>query len=179
MAARIVWGRLADAGGGRRRAPTLRDVGLLACAAGLADWAVWPEGTAVQLAALVVLRFGALGFNGVLYLIAGEIVGRRARGPGGRARVDRALRRRRARPRSRSAPSPTRRAIAASGSGRGGRWRSACSRRSWLAGLPREPAPQLPGPPPMLPAWLRRFGSDRSSSSPSTRSHRWARRRAP
>ncbi len=75
MAARIAWGRFADAGGGRRRVATLRDVGLLGCAAGVLTWAVWPEGTAVRIAALVLLSFGALGFNGVLYLIAGEIAG--------------------------------------------------------------------------------------------------------
>jgi MFS family permease len=75
MAARIAWGRLADAGGGRRRVATLRDVGILACAAGLLAWLVWPEGTAARIAALVLLSFGALGFNGVLYLIAGEIAG--------------------------------------------------------------------------------------------------------
>lgn len=75
MAARIAWGQLADAGGGRRRVATLRDVGILGCAAGVLAWAVWPEGTAVRIAALVLLSFGALGFNGVLYLIAGEIAG--------------------------------------------------------------------------------------------------------
>jgi MFS family permease len=75
MVARIAWGRLADAGGGRRRVATLRDVGVLACASALLTWAVWPGGTAVQIAALVLLSFGALGFNGVLYLIAGEIAG--------------------------------------------------------------------------------------------------------
>jgi MFS family permease len=75
MAARVVWGRVADAGGGIRRVATLRDVGLLGCAAGVLTWAVWPEGTAVRIAALVLLSFGALGFNGVLYLLAGEIAG--------------------------------------------------------------------------------------------------------
>jgi MFS family permease len=75
MAARIVWGRFADAGGGRRRIATLRDVGIFGCAAALLTWSVWSEGTAVRIAALVLLSFGALGFNGVLYLIAGEIAG--------------------------------------------------------------------------------------------------------
>ena len=75
MVARVAWGRLADAGGGRRRIATLRDVGFLACAAGLLTWAVWPYGTAVQIGALIVLSLGALGFNGVVYLIAGEISG--------------------------------------------------------------------------------------------------------
>jgi MFS family permease len=75
MVARVGWGRLADAGGGRRRVATLRDVGILACAAAVLTWVVWPHGTAIRIAALVVLSFGALGFNGVLYLIAGEIAG--------------------------------------------------------------------------------------------------------
>jgi predicted MFS family arabinose efflux permease len=75
MVARVAWGRLADAGGGRRRVATLRDVGILACGAAVLTWVVWPHGTAVRIAALVVLSLGALGFNGVLYLIAGEIAG--------------------------------------------------------------------------------------------------------
>jgi MFS family permease len=75
MVARVGWGRLADAGGGRRRAATLRDVGILACVAALATWVVWPHGTSARIVALVVLSLGALGFNGVLYLIAGEIAG--------------------------------------------------------------------------------------------------------
>jgi predicted MFS family arabinose efflux permease len=75
MAARIGWGRMADAGGGRRRVATLRDVGVLATAAAVLTWAVWPQGTAIRIAALVVLSLGALGFNGVLYLMAGEIAG--------------------------------------------------------------------------------------------------------
>ena len=75
MAARIGWGRVADSGGGRRRAATLRDVGILACAAGLSTWLVWPAGTAVRIVALVVLSLGALGFNGILYLMAGELAG--------------------------------------------------------------------------------------------------------
>jgi MFS family permease len=75
MIARVAWGHLADAGGGRRRAATLRDVGILACASAVLTWAVWPEGTAVRIVALVFLSLGALGFNGVLYLIAGEIAG--------------------------------------------------------------------------------------------------------
>jgi MFS family permease len=75
MVARVGWGRLADAGGGRRRAATLRDVGILASVAALATWVVWPHGTSARIVALVVLSLGALGFNGVLYLIAGEIAG--------------------------------------------------------------------------------------------------------
>src|SRR4029079_16312807 len=43
--------------------------------AALLTWLVWPQGTAARVVALVVLSLGALGFNGVLYLIAGEIAG--------------------------------------------------------------------------------------------------------
>lgn len=75
MSARIGWGRLADFGGGRRRVATLRDIGLVACGAGVATWLLWPEGTVVRIVALIVLSLGALGFNGVLYVIAGEIAG--------------------------------------------------------------------------------------------------------
>jgi MFS family permease len=75
MVARVGWGRLADVGGGRRRVATLRDVGFLACGAALLTWAVWPYGTAVQIGALILLSLGALGFNGVVYVIAGEISG--------------------------------------------------------------------------------------------------------
>ena len=75
MAARIGWGRLADFGGGRRRVATLRDVGIFASGAALLTWLVWPQGTAARVVALVVLSLGALGFNGVLYVIAGEIAG--------------------------------------------------------------------------------------------------------
>ena len=75
MTARIGWGRLADFGGGRRRVSTLRDIGMLACGAAVLTWVLWPEGTAIRIAALVILSLGALGFNGVLYVIAGEIAG--------------------------------------------------------------------------------------------------------
>jgi MFS family permease len=75
MTARIFWGRLADAGGGRRRAATLRDVGIVAFAAAIFTWLVWPHGTGIRIAALFMMSLGALGFNGVLYLIAGEIAG--------------------------------------------------------------------------------------------------------
>ena len=75
MTARMVWGRVADFGGGRRRVATLRDIGALACVAGALTWLLWPEGTIVRIVLLIVLSLGALGFNGVLYVIAGEIAG--------------------------------------------------------------------------------------------------------
>ena len=66
----------AAGGGASRRCATSASS---ACGAALLTWAVWPQGTAVRIAALVVLSLGALGFNGVLYLIAGRDRGRGAR----------------------------------------------------------------------------------------------------
>ena len=72
---RIVWGRRADRSGGTRRLQTLRDTGLLATAAGLAIPAMFAWGAWAALPATIVLAFGVFGFNGVLYLVAGEIAG--------------------------------------------------------------------------------------------------------
>jgi MFS family permease len=75
MAARIVFGRLADRHGGNRRRSTLRDIALLATVGALVFWLASGQGLAVQLPAVAFFAFGALGFNGVLYTIAGELVG--------------------------------------------------------------------------------------------------------
>jgi MFS family permease len=75
MAARIVFGRLADRDGGNRRRATLRDVALLAAVGGLVFWFASGQGLAVQLVAVAFFAFGALGFNGLVYAIAGELVG--------------------------------------------------------------------------------------------------------
>jgi predicted MFS family arabinose efflux permease len=75
MAARIVFGRLADRAGGSRRRTTLRDIGLIATVGGVVFWAASGQGLAVQIPAVAFFSFGALGFNGVLYAIAGELVG--------------------------------------------------------------------------------------------------------
>jgi MFS family permease len=72
---RIVWGRVADGGGGTRRARTLTEIGILTVAA----TCVMPLMLAVvPTAALgfgVVVAFGAFGMNGVLNLLAGELAG--------------------------------------------------------------------------------------------------------
>jgi MFS family permease len=75
MAARIVFGRLADRDAGNRRRATLRDVALLAAVGGLVFWFASGQGLAVQLVAVAFFAFGALGFNGLVYAIAGELVG--------------------------------------------------------------------------------------------------------
>jgi MFS family permease len=72
---RLAWGRIADAGGGMRRRSTLRDVGLVTVIGALLYWAAGPIGPAAQLPAMAVFAFGAMGANGILYLIAGELTG--------------------------------------------------------------------------------------------------------
>jgi MFS family permease len=72
---RLAWGRVADASGGARRRATLRDVGLVTVVGALLYWAAGPIGPAAQLPAMAVFAFGAMGANGILYLIAGELTG--------------------------------------------------------------------------------------------------------
>jgi MFS family permease len=75
MVARLLWGRVADYGDGTRRRATLRDVGLVTLVGALLYWAAGPVGPAAQLPAMFVFSFGAMGANGILYLIAGELTG--------------------------------------------------------------------------------------------------------
>lgn len=75
MVARLAWGRRADLHGGTARRAALRDVGLITLAGAVLYWIVAPHGAAVSLAVMVVFAFGAMGANGVLYLIAGELAG--------------------------------------------------------------------------------------------------------
>lgn len=75
IAGRLIWGRFADAGGGRRRRATLRDVGVVTVIGALLYWAAGAIGPAAQLPAMAVFAFGAMGANGILYLIAGELTG--------------------------------------------------------------------------------------------------------
>lgn len=75
IVARLAWGRVADLGGGVRRRATLRDVGLVTVVGALLYWAAGPIGPAAQLPAMAVFAFGAMGANGILYLVAGELAG--------------------------------------------------------------------------------------------------------
>jgi MFS family permease len=75
MVARLLWGRVADHGDGTRRRATLRDVGLVTLVGALLYWAAGPVGPGAQLPAMFVFSFGAMGANGILYLIAGELTG--------------------------------------------------------------------------------------------------------
>jgi MFS family permease len=71
--ARIVWGRIADRAAGARRVRTLVETGIVA-AAGAALFALALHlGPVAVLAATIVFGFGALGWNGIVYLNAGEL----------------------------------------------------------------------------------------------------------
>jgi MFS family permease len=74
-ASRLVWGRIADREGGTRRVRTLVEIGALAAAAGLLMPVALHLGVVTAVIATVALAFGCFGFNGVLYVTAGELVG--------------------------------------------------------------------------------------------------------
>ena len=79
-ASRLVWGRIADRSGGTRRARTIGECGLVAAVAALALPVALHAGLAAAIAATAVMGFGAFGWNGVLYVTAGEMVGPRRAG---------------------------------------------------------------------------------------------------
>jgi MFS family permease len=70
--ARVVWGRIADRDGGGRRAKTLAEAGLVAAVGALLFAAALHGGAAIALPAAVVFGFGALGWNALVYVSAGE-----------------------------------------------------------------------------------------------------------
>jgi MFS family permease len=72
--ARIVWGRVADRGGGARRARTLVDAGIVAAVGALLFAFALHLGVAFALPAAIVFGFGALGWNALVYVSAGERV---------------------------------------------------------------------------------------------------------
>lgn len=75
MASRLFWGRIADLGRGTRRRASLRDIGIVTVVGALVFWAIAPQSPWLALPAMFVFAFGAMGANGVLYLIAGELAG--------------------------------------------------------------------------------------------------------
>jgi MFS family permease len=77
-AARIVWGIVADRARGTRRVATLSALGLLGAVSVLAFPLTLAAGPGFAVAGAVLVAFGTLGFNGVLYVIAGELAGRSA-----------------------------------------------------------------------------------------------------
>lgn len=72
--ARVTWGRLADAAGGGRRVRTLAEAGAVGATGALLFVLGLHAGVAPTLLAAVVFAFGALGWNALVYVIAGERV---------------------------------------------------------------------------------------------------------
>jgi MFS family permease len=72
MVARIVWGRVADRAAGGRRARTLVETGAVAAVGALLFTAALHTSAAEVLLAALVFGFGALGWNAILYVSAGE-----------------------------------------------------------------------------------------------------------
>jgi MFS family permease len=72
--ARIVWGRLADRGGGGRRVRTLVETGGVAAIGAVGFALALDAGPAALFATAALLAFGALGWNALVYVTAGERV---------------------------------------------------------------------------------------------------------
>jgi MFS family permease len=72
MVSRIVWGHIADRASGSRRVRTLVETGAVAAAGALLFAVALHLGVAAVLAAALAFGFGALGWNAVLYVMAGE-----------------------------------------------------------------------------------------------------------
>jgi MFS family permease len=70
--ARVVWGRVADRDAGTRRVRTLVNAGWVAAAGGVAFALALHGGAGFVLAAAVFFAFGALGWNALVYVTAGE-----------------------------------------------------------------------------------------------------------
>lgn len=72
MVARLAWGRVADLGGGTRRSRTLFEVGIVASVGGLLFMLALHAGAAAVIPAAGLFGFGALGWNAIVYVSAGE-----------------------------------------------------------------------------------------------------------
>ena len=72
MVSRIAWGHVADRSGGSRRARTLVEVGVVAAVGALLFALSLHFGAVVVVAAAVLFGFGALGWNALVYVSAGE-----------------------------------------------------------------------------------------------------------
>jgi MFS family permease len=72
---RPIWGRRADRGGGTRRTRTLRETGIVGAAAAVVMVPALHAGVVAALVVTAVLAFGVFGFNGLVYLLVGELAG--------------------------------------------------------------------------------------------------------
>ena len=74
MAARIAWGSVADRGGGSRRVRTLVEVGVVASVGAVVFAFALHAGPVAVVLAAIVFGLGALGWNALVYVSAGERV---------------------------------------------------------------------------------------------------------
>jgi MFS family permease len=74
IVARIVWGSVADRGGGARRVRTLVEVGIVAAIGALVFALALHGGAFAVVLAAMVFGLGALGWNALIYVSAGERV---------------------------------------------------------------------------------------------------------
>jgi len=72
---RPIWGRRADRSGGTRRTRTLRETGIVGAAAAVVMLPALHVGVVPALVTTAVLAFGVFGFNGLVYLLVGELAG--------------------------------------------------------------------------------------------------------
>ncbi|HST25750.1 MAG TPA: MFS transporter [Gaiellaceae bacterium] len=72
MVARLVWGRVADRQGGSRRVRTLVETGVVGAVGGLLFTLALHGGAALVIPAAILFGFGALGWNALVYVVAGE-----------------------------------------------------------------------------------------------------------
>jgi MFS family permease len=72
MVARLVWGRLADRQDGSRRVRTLVETGIVGAIGGLVFTLALHAGAALVVPAAILFGFGALGWNALVYVTAGE-----------------------------------------------------------------------------------------------------------
>ena len=70
--ARIVWGRIADLEAGSRRVRTLVEAGLVGAVGGVVFTLALHGGPAALVVAMILFAFGALGWNALVYVSAGE-----------------------------------------------------------------------------------------------------------
>lgn len=73
MVARITWGKVADLQGGSRRRRTLVETGLVAAVGGIVFTFALHAGPVPTIAAAIIFGFGALGWNALIYVSAGEL----------------------------------------------------------------------------------------------------------
>lgn len=72
MVSRVVWGHVADRGGGTRRTRTLVEAGAVAAMGALLFAVALHASAAVVIPAAILFGFGALGWNALVYVNAGE-----------------------------------------------------------------------------------------------------------